>query len=77
MNAAATTRPARQRVAITVTVKGTRRKPQTFAGIDAINRDLELGLNPGLLKRVRSYIASGEAVEVEVDGKTFVFAPAN
>ncbi|KWA08768.1 hypothetical protein [Burkholderia territorii] len=74
---ATTARPVRQRVAIAVTVKGTRRKPRTFAGIDAINRELELGLNPALLKRVRSHIAGGEAVEVEVGGKTFVFSPAN
>ncbi|HEF4730004.1 hypothetical protein [Burkholderia multivorans] len=78
MNAATeNARPARPRVSIALTVKGSRRKSQVFAGIDAINRELELGLNPALLKRIRLSVAGGEAVEVEVEGKTYVFAPVS
>ncbi|HKR39835.1 MAG TPA: hypothetical protein VJU59_09170 [Paraburkholderia sp.] len=66
---------ARPRIAISVAVKGARRKTQVFAGIDAINRELELEMNPSMMKRIRVRVRSGETVEEEVGNKVYVFAP--
>ncbi|WP_175774174.1 hypothetical protein [Burkholderia anthina] len=70
-----TTTAARQRIAISVAIKGARRKPQVFAGIDAINREMELNMNPSLMKRIRVAVRGGETFEVDVAGKVYVFAP--
>jgi hypothetical protein len=64
------------RVPVSVRVKGQRAEPQEFAGVDAANRALAVGLGPSVLKRIRVAIRDGETVEAEVSGKTFVFAPS-
>lgn len=66
---------ARPRISISVAVKGARKKPAVFAGIDAINREMGLEMNPSLMKRIRASVRGGETFEVEMAGKVYVFAP--
>lgn len=67
---------AKSRVSLSVTIKGARRKPQDFSGIDAAVRALQIeGANPSTLKRIRATVKGGEAVEVTFGTRTYIFAP--